>query len=35
MGVAATAALSSIVYSYVVWKREQNTVDPSRRQLGI
>lgn len=35
MGVAATAALSSIVYSYVVWKREQNTVDRSRRQAGI
>jgi uncharacterized membrane protein len=34
LGAAGAAALSSVVYSYVVWKREQAAVPPGGRQAG-
>jgi uncharacterized membrane protein len=35
LGVAAAAAVSSVVYSYVVWRQEQNGGHPSGTQPGI
>lgn len=35
MGATVAAAVSSVVYSYLAWKREQNTADSGATKAGI
>jgi uncharacterized membrane protein len=35
MGATVAAAVSSVVYSFVAWKQEQNTAEPGATKAGI